>query len=238
MLKFIALLATLVTGPALAADMPVKAALTGTPVPTWQGLYVGLQGGWNLGSFNPLFGTGKDATAVNLDDNSPFVGGHIGYLVQNGAFVLGPEFGVQYWGMKSQAQVVPAVPATIEAAAIPAILLQQKIDWLAYANVRAGLSPAANWLVYLTGGAAWAHVKGDLINVSMLSTAFEQSVMGWNVGAGLELKLTEYLTLGAEYRHYDFGKVQSLNPALLIGLGGVDSLTVDQVMGRLSYRLN
>ena len=55
---------------------------------------------------------------------------------------------------------------------------------------------------------------------------------------GLEFKITENLTFGGEYRHYDFGKVQAANPALTLTLGGVDKLTVDQAMGRLSYRLN
>jgi opacity protein-like surface antigen len=219
--------------PAVAADLPAKAPTS--PVYTsWSGLYLGVGVGENLGSFSPIFGTGKTATEVNLDDNSPFVGGHIGYLVQSGNFVVGPEFGIQYWGAKKQAEVVPA---SIES---PAILLQQKIDWLTYANVRAGVtifSPRV--LAYATGGAAWAHVKGDLVNLASLNTAFEQSIMGFNIGAGLEFKLTEYLTLGGEFRHYDFGKVSGLNPAIAATFGGVsDKLIVDQLMARLSYRLN
>src|SRR5882672_10828667 len=92
----------LFAGGAHAADMAVKARPL-APVPavdSWQGFYFGLHGGQNLGAFSPIFGTGTTATEVNLDDNSWFVGGHAGYLLQSGAVVFGPELGVQYWSLK------------------------------------------------------------------------------------------------------------------------------------------
>jgi outer membrane immunogenic protein len=227
---------------AQAADMPPRSPARPTAPAqvdaTWQGMYVGLQGGWNLGAFSPVFGDGKESKEVNLDDNKPFVGGHIGYLAQSGGLVIGPELGIQYWGLKSQAEVLPAVPPVGDAPGSPAILLQSKIDWLAYANVRVGVTPFASGstLLYVTGGAAWAHVSGQVVNVADVGAFRERSAMGWNVGAGLEFKLTDRLTFGGEYRHYDFGKLDS---PIAVGLfEGVSNLTVDQVMGRLSYRLN
>ena len=233
MKTILGLLLLVAAGPAVAADMPTKAPLQRVVVATdtWQGMYVGLHGGYNLGAFNPAFGTGETASAVNLDDNSPFIGGHIGYLVQNGGLVIGPEFGVQYWGHKGEGNLIVDGEDT-------GLTFQQKVDWVAYANVRVGITPFASTLLYVTGGAAWAHVKGQLVNVAQLNTAFEQSILGWNAGAGVEFKLTERLTVGAEYRHYDFGSISAVNPALLLGLGGIDQLTTDQLMGRLSYRLN
>lgn len=218
---------------AQAADMAVKAPPRLAPAPvvdSWQGFYFGVNGGQNLGSFSPIFGTGTTATEVNLDDNSWFVGGHAGYLLQSGAVVFGPEIGVQFWDFKSRGQLAPAVGAT------PAVLLQERLDFVAYANMRVGFALSSVY-VYATGGAAWAHVKGELINLAAIDTANEQSLLGWNIGAGAEFKLTPSLILGAEYRHYDFGKVQSVNPtvALALGIKG-DALTTDQVMGRLSYR--
>jgi outer membrane immunogenic protein len=217
-----------------AADMPLKApAPRVAAVDSWQGCYIGLNGGWNLGAFSPAFGVGAAATEVNLDDNSAFVGGHGGCLMQSSSgFVIGPEAGAQSWSFKSKAELAPAVGTT------PAVLLQQKVDWLAYANLRAGFTPFARTLLYVTGGVAWAHVRGEFINLTALDTASEQSVTGWNAAIGLEFKITEYLSFGGEYRHYDFGKVQAANPALTLTLGGLDKLTVDQAMGRLSYHLN
>ncbi len=215
---------------AQAADMAVKARPLAPVVDSWQGVYFGVNGGQNLGSFSPLFGTGAAATTINLDDNDWFVGGHVGYLLQSGAVVFGPELGVQYWNLRPRGQVLPAVGAA------PAVLLQERVDFVATANMRVGFALSSIYL-YATGGAAWAHVKGELINLAAIDTTNEQSLLGWNVGAGAEFKLTPSIILGAEYRHYDFGKVQSVNPtvALALGVKG-DTLTNDQVMGRLSYR--
>jgi outer membrane immunogenic protein len=229
---------------AFAADMPLKAPRAApVVVDGWQGLYVGIQGGENLGSYNPLFGVGDVATKVNLDDNAPFVGAHIGYLFGDTIY-FGPELGVQYWNFKKKGDLVagtPEIPPSEELPAIaatPAVQLQQTIDWMVYANVRVGASLIPNTLIYVTGGAAWAHVRGEILNGGTLGalSAFDQGVLGWNVGAGLEFKLGPNLVLGAEYRHMDFGKVSPANPALaLIGLAPA-ALTVDQAMGRLSWR--
>jgi outer membrane immunogenic protein len=224
---------------ASAADLPTRPRLASPVVDVgWLGMYAGINGGWNLGSFSPFVDAGPDSTKVNLDDNNPFVGGHIGYLYQSygSNFVFGPEVGIQYWGFKSKDQV------TMTTEVPTAVTFQQKIDFLAYANVRAGLALTPSLLAYVTGGAAWAHVKSEVrIDVADLAATAgkDNSVLGWNIGAGLEFKLSEYVSLGGEYRHYDFGKVNALDPILIAGFAGVgDKLTVDQVMGRFSYRFH
>jgi outer membrane immunogenic protein len=61
-------------------------------------------------------------------------------------------------------------------------------DWLASARLRAGLA----WdriLLYGTGGVASDFDDG----------------LGWVAGAGAEFLLTQNVTLGAEYLHYDVG---------------------------------
>lgn len=231
------LLATLIVClgfPALAADMAIKAPPRAAAVINdWTGGYVGIHGGWNLGSFSPFCGPscGPTATEVNLDDNSPFVGGHVGYLYQGSgsALVIGPELGIQWLGFKSQAELVPAEGVT------PAVLLQQKLDWLAYANLRVGLSPFQSTLIYVTGGVAWAHAKGQIINLAALDTSNTSSIIGWNIGGGLEFKFLQSVSLGFEYRHYDFGDVQAANPLFLVP---ASRLTMEQAMGRLNFRLN
>lgn len=221
--------AALFAGNAHAADMAVKARpLAPVVADSWQGFYFGLHAGQNLGAFSPIFGTGATATEVNLDDNSWFVGGHTGYLLQSGPVVFGPEIGVQYWSLKSRSQVAPAVGLT------PAVLLQEQVDFVAYANMRVGFAISSVY-VYATGGAAWAHQKGEFINLAAIDTSNAQSLLGWNVGAGAEFKLTPNLSFGAEYRHYDFGKVSAANPVLNT-LVAPDKMTNDQVMGRVSYR--
>jgi outer membrane immunogenic protein len=217
---------------ARAADMPVrKAPVYAAPVatPSWQGFYVSIDGGWNLGKFSPVFGTRDiEATAINLDDNSAFVGGSMRYLFQTGSFVIGPELGLQWWGFKSQAELVPAGEGTA------AVLLQSKIDWLAYAGARAGLTPFQGTLIYLSGGVAWAHQKGETINLAKLDAISAQSLTGWYIGAGLEFRITDNVTFGGEYRHLNFGDVQ---PIVAVGVP-TDKLTIDQALARLSFKLN
>lgn len=225
--------------PAIAADMPVKAPLYTPPVAaqSWTGFYLSLEGGWNLGKFSPFCGAvcGPEGTTVNLDDNSGFVGGSMRYLFQSGTFVVGPEAGIQYWGFKSKADLVPAGVET------PAVTLQQKIDFVAYLGARIGWTPFDRTLIFLNGGAAWGHAKGqiDLATITTIDTSFSQSLTGWYIGGGLEFKISENVVFGGEYRHLDFGNVQSANPVFaLVGIGSSTKLTTDQAMGRISFKLN
>lgn len=213
--------------PVIAADMPVKAPLYTPPVAaqSWTGFYVSIDGGPNLGSFNPLFGTGPEATTVNLDDNSWFVGGNMRYLFQSGGLVIGPELGIQYWGIKGKSDIAVSQEAVAT--------LQQKVDWIVYANVLAGISPFTNTLLYVTGGAAWAHSKTTAVDLGDINVALTQTAMGWNAGAGIAFKLNETVGLGLQYTHFDFG-----TPEAIALLGGTKSMTVDQIKGAVSFKLN
>lgn len=227
---------------AIAADMPLKAApYQAQAAWNWSGFYASVEGGWNLGKFNPVFGGGElDSTAVNLDDNSAFVGGSLRFLHQTGMFVFGAEGGIQWWGFKSQAELVQAIPASEESPAVTAVLLQSKIDWLAYVGGRLGISPFANnsTLLYVGGGAAFGHLKGTLVNVGDLNAAVTQSITGWYIGGGLDFRITDNIIFGGEYRHIDFGDVNALGAiGVLIGAGNA-RLTTDQAMGRITFKLN
>lgn len=227
---FLLLFAAFLSSPSLAADMPIKAAPYSPSVPSWSGVYLGLEGGMNLGNFSPFCRIcGEVGTEINLDDNNWFIGGHIGYALQRGQIVFGPEVGVQYWAFKGKANLVDSEVSPT---------LQTRVDWLAYANMRVGITPVDRVLIYLTGGPAWAHVKGDVnINLANIDLSNDQSVFGYNIGGGIAFKITDTVVFGGEYRHYDFGKVSAANPVLnLMGIGTSDRLTTDQAMARLSFR--
>jgi outer membrane immunogenic protein len=210
-------------GASYAADLPARPAQPRAAAPAvvqekaWQGFYVGLNGGMNLGKFNPVFGEDKE---VDLKDNSWLVGGHMGYLAQVGSVVVGPEIGIQYWGLKSEA------PTPLD----DKVLLQQKIDWAAYAGARVGLALNEYFMPYVGGGVTWGHIKGQVVDVP--ASVVSGGATGWYVAGGAELRLAKDTTLGVEYRHMDFGDQV---PALLLP---ADRLTIDQVVGRLSFRLN
>ena len=111
--------------------------------------------------------------------------------------------------------------------------LQQKIDWIVYANALVGISPFTNTLLYVTGGAAWAHSKTAAVDLGDINVALTQTAMGWNAGAGLAIRLNETVSMGLQYTHFDFG-----TPEAIALLDGSKSMTVDQIKGVVSFKLN
>jgi len=69
-------------------------------------------------------------------------------------------------------------------------------------------------LPYVTGGLSWGHTNGDLAvtyirngvtpGTSYASTS--ENHFGWSAGAGVEIAVTENVTVKAEYLHLDLGK--------------------------------
>jgi opacity protein-like surface antigen len=143
--------------------------------------------------------------------------------------------------------------------------LESKIDMLASLRGKVGFVPAPNWLIYGTGGAAFAQVKNSLtdsqslqygddgegcpppaISISICNAAnsftasAKTSMFGWAAGAGVDWKLPidarSAWVFGVEYLHYGF-------PDQTITFSGTNggsfSFTgkenVDTVKGRISY---
>src|SRR3984957_2702554 len=70
-------LLTLCAAPAMAADMPVKAMPAPTPVATWTGFYVGINGGGAWGSVDP--------SVRDIGPNSFFAGGNVPAVTTHGS---------------------------------------------------------------------------------------------------------------------------------------------------------
>jgi outer membrane immunogenic protein len=95
--------AALGMAPAVAADLAprtfTKAPAVPAPIATWNGFYVGFQGGGGWGTsketFNVPNSAGRDFTQ-NYDISGGFVGGVAGYNWQMGTLVLGIE-GDYHW---------------------------------------------------------------------------------------------------------------------------------------------
>jgi outer membrane immunogenic protein len=79
---------------------------------------------------------------------------------------------------------------------------------LASLRLRAGIA-VGNVLVYATGGPALADTDYDLTISNPYGKAIQESghfSRGYAVGGGVEVGVTENITLRAEALHYDFGK--------------------------------
>jgi outer membrane immunogenic protein len=130
--------------------------------------------------------------------------------------------------------------------------VESKIDELGSARGKIGFTPAPSWLLYATGGLAFAHVENNinatesftLLNANEQRVSFDRTVshsggatlLGAAVGGGVDWKLTPNWILGVEYLHYEFPK----HTISLVDGGGATASTtgretVDAVKGRISY---
>jgi outer membrane immunogenic protein len=204
-------------GPAYAADMAVKAAPAPpvAPVNTWTGFYGGFQAGWahldgSCSQTNTVgFGSLGIPCATNPGTNSDSaIGGlRVGYDYQFGAVVAGIVADWN-WTSLNWSQSTPP-PATLEGNGHGNLL----IDSLPSVRGRIGWA-VDNWLVYATGGVAWARVS---VNSGMSNTCCgnwaaqtNTTKTGAVAGGGIEYRVTRNVSLFAEGLWYGgFGTVNN-----------------------------
>jgi outer membrane immunogenic protein len=201
MKKFLlaALMAGVATG-AWAADLPTRKAPPApmpayvAPVFTWTGFYVGVNGGYGLGSgASSAFGT----------PSGGLVGGTVGYNYQVGQFVAGLEGDLDWADLT-------------KSGANPAGLYSTRIDTLLTTRARAGIA-LDRALLYVTGGYAGAETNTSIVGWGTQSDWRNAGV----VGAGLEYAFTNNISAKAEYLYAPFagqtidGQKSNLNLSLI-----------------------
>jgi outer membrane immunogenic protein len=234
----LAILLAGVAMPAFAADMPVKAPYREPAVVNnWTGFYIGGHVGHGWSKFKDIDDADLVAFFTGDSFSSPepkgFVGGiHGGYNWQVSSFlVLGIEGDFSFSGMKqTQTLNVPGaltvISPTIGGLACVNCDLQDslrvKIDNLASVRGRLGFLATPNFMLYGTGGAAWAEVNVDVngsatftnaavpaglrgLQFANVSASGDKTFSGWVVGGGGEFMLTPNILLRIEYLHYDLG---------------------------------
>jgi len=177
---------------ARAADVPVKAPISGAPVVAaynWTGFYVGINGGYGSGT-----------TTGNLLPGS-FFGNHD---IRGGLF--GPQIGFNYQMMSNLVVGLEADWdwANINGSQPLAIFTESaKVENLGTLRARIGYA----WdslLLYATGGWAWStRVTASCPNCVL--TPDSQSLNGYAVGAGLEYGISPNLSIKAEYLYTHLG---------------------------------
>jgi outer membrane immunogenic protein len=236
----------------LAADILRKApppAPVAPPIQDWSGIYVGLEGGYgwgkqNFNNFDPFFGSKEGAiqdlcfdegiscahaTISSVSQSGWLAGGHVGAQKQWGSWVLGIEADFDAADIKGS--------TTANASLFFGEFKQQhtmnsKIDELGTVRGKVGWAWSPNWMIYGTGGMAFAHVKNDFSASQCLNLGSEcipfngldigfndiggfsgstgTSMFGWTVGAGLDYKWQldqgSAIIFGVEYLHYQFAE--------------------------------
>ena len=200
--------------PAYKAPAPVAAPYAYS----WSGFYIGGHAGvgWSEG------------------DDSGFVGGgQIGYnwaLSPN--WVIGIEGDISGTSLGSGG-AVSAAGVTVTGSA--------DLDWLASVRGRLGYT-WDHFMVYFTGGGAWAGVSGGgNVTVAGLGTttwSADGTASGWVIGGGGEWAFAPNWTLGVEYLHYEFDNINGTvsTPGFAVsGNFGTDG-SIDVVRARLNYK--
>jgi outer membrane immunogenic protein len=134
-------------------------------------------------------------------------------------------------------------------------LVNARADVRSLASARGRLGYAAsNWMLYGTGGVAWADVDynasftcspggvpAGCIGTFFAQTSLNKTHTGWVAGGGVEFKSAgSPLMLGVEYLYYGFESAQLAAP--LTGVGGATGWTFNEldihvVRARLSYKV-
>jgi outer membrane immunogenic protein len=216
-----ATIAALIASPALAADMPVKVPYK-APLPySWTGCYVGFDFGAGYArvsdtwlpstAFTPA--SFADITAVSNGTMRPgalLVGGVVGCDYQAGLTVVGIVSDFDYSYMN------PATVGVTTAVFGDAITQSFKSNWLGTTRGRLGFSNGpynsfGNWIVYLTGGVAYANLQyTDIIFFppsGTTNTAINtQTKVGWVAGFGTEFQTIGPWTMKFEFLYVDLGK--------------------------------
>ncbi len=219
-------LSVMAVGAAVAADLPTtKGPPVYEPPPpppafSWDGFYIGINGG--IGAGDNIYNESYSGDGDDDDDDSPYhykntafsggglVGGTVGFNYQfpNSNFVAGFEGDFDWASIRGGNNWSEGYADGYSEGGGQGT----DIQWLATARLRLGYAvttPFGNLLPYVTGGAAFGEVKnyqwysdndGDSYNDS-----YNHTWTGWTAGAGLEYAITQNLTFKAEYLYVDLG---------------------------------
>ncbi|HZO45511.1 MAG TPA: outer membrane protein [Xanthobacteraceae bacterium] len=202
---------------AYSADLPYKAARPApiaAPVWNWNGLYIGAHVGAGWGTIESEF-SAVGFPIASASVNGFLGGGQIGYNIQNGIVVFGVEADASW------SNITGTTPCFVAASC------QRDIDFLGTITGRVGVT-ADRALIYVKGGAAWAHVEHEFNALGIAQTSADKTVWGWTVGTGVEYAITGNWSAKIEYNFMDFGK-NTLSFAGPIPGGAVDVETTSYV---------
>jgi outer membrane immunogenic protein len=190
----LAMLMVIAAKSASAADLPqappppAPAAYAPAVVPiyNWGGVYVGINGGWTLGT---AYWSAPGNASASVNANGGIVGGTLGANWQTDAFIFGLEADIDYSTVStSTASNVCAAGANCQAGT----------SWLSTMRARLGYADD-RLLFYGTAGAAVGNMEMSANGVTNTTTR-----LGWTAGGGVELAISDNWTGRLEYLYADF----------------------------------
>jgi outer membrane immunogenic protein len=122
--------------------------------------------------------------------------------------VLGVEADIDFGSIKGDPLVRPIMASPGVPIANSFYQAHEQINWFGTARGRIGFTPANQWLVYATGGLAFARVDySALTSFPAVQYAGSESAtkLGWTLGAGTEFAIGNDWSAKVEYLYYDLG---------------------------------
>ena len=203
-----AALVGLLSAPATAADLPVKAPIrpAAVSVVNWTGFYIGGNIGvaWldkTVTEGNPPV-ENPTGSSFSLSKSGVTGGAQAGYNWQVTNWVYGVEADFN-WTDINRFNLGLQPPGGADD------FFQGKVEWFATFRARLGHS-FGPWLPYITGGGALARLTngyGDTFNFvpDFDSVIVRKTRLGWTAGGGLEYRLASAWSAKLEYLYLDFG---------------------------------
>jgi outer membrane immunogenic protein len=181
------------TGAVQAADLPLPPAEV-VPVLSWTGFYVGIEGGGGAINHETDFFDGG-LVIDGFSGEGWQLGGVVGFDWQlpNAPFVLGVLADGHWSNIETEATLLGIVNASLES--------QWGFDVLG----RAGwlVTPRALW--YVLGGYSHEEFEGEVeIPLAGFELSDTEDADGWTIGTGIEVRLTDTLSIKGEYRYTQF----------------------------------
>ncbi len=181
--------------PALAADMPLKAA---PPAPmqifNWTGFYAGVNAGYAWSVNDDLLSFNDVGTFAGVSPKGGFGGGQIGYNWQSGSpFVFGLETDIQGSNI-SDSGISSAGRGT-----------RYNLDWFGSFRGRIGYAFDRS-LVYATGGFAYGGLNKTTFAGVPTDFLFNGTATGYALGAGFEYSFSPAWSLKVEYQYINLGR--------------------------------
>jgi outer membrane immunogenic protein len=176
---------------------------------SWSGPYLGGNFGGGITTATSDFSAvGLPIGTIDNSQSGAVGGAQAGYNWQNGPAVFGVEADIQFSGMAGSVSAQCPTPMCLSPVTAS---FAQTMPW--FGTVRARLGYAADsWLVYATGGYAYASVKTDAsVTAPGFSALLGQSEMrnGWTAGGGIELAFSRHWSARLEYLYLDFGRADT-----------------------------
>ncbi|MFI5015785.1 MAG: outer membrane protein [Hyphomicrobiales bacterium] len=195
----------LIGGAAFAADMPLPQPAPLPAVPSWTGFHLGLNAGGAIGSSRSEFNlAGFQPPSFNTSLRGAIGGAEVGYDWQAGPLVLGLEADFELSGLRGS-RTAPCVPPIC---GVLTATYTQKVPWFGTLRPRIGYA-AGSWLLYATGGYAYAQLDTDAtatVGPLVATNNRSETRNGWTLGGGAEVEFAPRWTAEIEYLYVDLGR--------------------------------